>query len=129
MTFWTGALWLGKLLFCVFYFLSGLKHLTQMKQVVAYGAARQLPLPQVLVPLSGLMLMAGSLMFLLRWHQIWGLGLLALFLVAAAVLIHKYWVESDPAQRGNQRNHFWKNVTLAASCLLLAVAIQRGGPL
>src|SRR5438552_4946519 len=106
MTFWTVALWAGKLLFCTFYVMSGLNHFTHMNAVVGYGQSRQLPLPQLLVPVSGAMLIAGSLMFLLRWHQIWGLALLAFFLIAAAVLIHKYWVDSDPAQRGNQRNHF-----------------------
>ena len=129
MEIWTALLWVGKLLFCAFFLMNGVRHFTRLKQLVGYGRTRQLPLPELLVPLSGGMLIAGPVMILLRWHQVWGFGLIALFLLAAAVLIHKYWVETDPMQRGNQWNHFGKNLALAAACLLLAVAVHRGGAL
>jgi putative oxidoreductase len=127
MDVWTAVLWVGKLVFCGFFFMSGLKHFTRLKDVVAYGRSRQLPLPELLVPLSGLMLTAGPVMILLSWHALWGFAMLVLFLIAAAFLIHKYWVETDPMQRGNQRNHFGKNLALGAACLLLAFAVHRSG--
>jgi putative oxidoreductase len=127
MDVWTATLWVGKLVFCAFFFMNGLNHFTRLKDVIAYSQGRQLPIPGVLVPLSGVMLMAGPVMILLKWHQLWGFGLIALFLVAAAFLIHKFWVDTDPMQRGNQRAHFGKNLALAAACLLLAVAVHRSG--
>src|SRR5438552_4030821 len=90
MIFWIVVLWVGKFFFCIFYVMSNLNHFTHLNDIINYNRSRQLPLPQLLVPISGTMLITGSLMFLLRWHQIWGLALLTFFLITTTVFIHKY---------------------------------------
>ncbi len=127
MDIWSAASWVGKLAFCGFFFMNGLNHFTAMQGVVGYAHAKNLPAAGVLVPLTGVMLMGAPLMILLKWHPLWGFGLLAIFLVPAAFLIHNYWVETEPMQRGNQRAHFGKNLALAAACLLLAVLVHQSG--
>jgi len=129
MDIWTAGTWVGKIIFCLFFFSSGLNHFTRMQAVIAYAQAKKVPLSGLLVPLSGLMLMGGAVMILLRWHQIWAFTLIGGFLVPAAFLVHNFWAEADPMQRANQRAHFGKNLGLAAAALLLAVMVHRGGPL
>ena len=47
---------------------------------------------------------------------------LAASLVPTTVAGHRFWEETDPAQRKNQQLHFAKNVGLLGGCLLLAAS-------
>jgi uncharacterized membrane protein YphA (DoxX/SURF4 family) len=127
MELWTAIRWAGKLCFGGFFLLGGLQHFTQYKSMVAYGQTKGLPLAPLMIPITGSMLVAGSLLVLFGWHELWGLGLIALFLVPVALTMHNFWVETDPQQRANQQANFGKNVALAGACLLLAALIHRGG--
>jgi putative oxidoreductase len=48
--------------------------------------------------------------------------LMALFTVAAALIAHRFWEISDPAQYVNQMHHFMKNATIVGGFLLLYAA-------
>ena len=65
-------------------------------------------------------------MILFFWHPIWGAGLLILFLLASAFLVHHFWTETDPMMKANQMSHFWKNITIAAGAVIYSVAVHIG---
>ncbi len=46
---------------------------------------------------------------------------LALSLVPTTVAGHRFWAESDPTQKANQRLHFFKNVSMLGGLMLAAV--------
>lgn len=46
---------------------------------------------------------------------------LALSLVPTTVAGHRFWDESDPTQKANQRLHFFKNVSMLGGLMLAAV--------
>jgi uncharacterized membrane protein YphA (DoxX/SURF4 family) len=48
--------------------------------------------------------------------------LLAAFTIVAALIGHRFWDITDAAQRGNQLNHFWKNIAMIGGFLALYVA-------
>ncbi len=54
-------------------------------------------------------------------------ALLAASLVPTTLAGHRYWEESDPAQRANQRVHFFKNVSLLGG-LIVAAGDTAGQP-
>jgi uncharacterized membrane protein YphA (DoxX/SURF4 family) len=126
MDIWAVATWVGKLGFVAFFVMSGINHLMNYKGMTAYAQSKKIPLAGAAVVISGLMMLAGAVMILFYWHAIWGAGLLILFLVPAAFLIHNFWVETDPMAKANQMAHFWKNLTIAAGAVLYAVAVHIG---
>ena len=126
MVLWTILAWVGRIGFAAFFVKAGVGHLTNAKGYIGYAQSKGVPAPTLGVPLSGAMLIVGGLLILFSWHAIVGAALLVLFLVPTAFLIHNYWTESDPMMKANQEAHFWKNITLAAAAVLVAVAHHRG---
>ena len=117
--------WVGRFVFVGFFLMSGVSHFTNMKGLVGYAQSKHVPAAGVAVPVSGLMLLAGGVMILVRWHPGVGAILLILFLLPAAFMVHNFWTETDPMMKANQQAHFWKNIALAAAALLYLVAHHR----
>jgi putative oxidoreductase len=96
---------------------SAYAHFTKIKPMAAYSKGAGVPLPEVAVVGTGVMLLAGGLSLLLGFHPRIGAGLLFIFLVVVAFWMHGFWRETDPMQRGSQKAQFWKNITLAGAML------------
>jgi putative oxidoreductase len=64
----------------------------------------------------------GGLAILLGFQTRYAALLLAAFTLIAALIGHRFWDIADAAQRGNQLNHFWKNVAMIGGFLALYVA-------
>jgi uncharacterized membrane protein YphA (DoxX/SURF4 family) len=126
MDIWTVAAWTGKVLFVWQFVFMGFVHLINYRQLAAYAASKNVPLPVPATIVTGLMQLAGSAMVLARWHAVWGAGLIALFLLGTALLMHNFWAETDPMQRTNQMAHFGKNTQLAGGAAIYAVAVHFG---
>ena len=92
-------------------------HFTQVKPMAGYAKSSGVPLPEVAVVGTGLMLLAGGLSLLLGFPPRIGAGILFVFLVVVAFWMHAFWGLTDPTQRGFQRAQFWKNITLAGAML------------
>jgi putative oxidoreductase len=112
------VLLIGRVVFSFFFIYSGFNHLTKLSTYAQYAAGSGVPAPTLLTAISGLMLLAGGLSILLGVGVRWGSLLIALFLVSAAVTVHKFWGIADPMMAGNQLAHFWKNIALAGACLM-----------
>lgn len=110
----------GRFLFSAIFIRSGIRHLTKTKDIAAYAAVKHVPAPVAAVFVSGLMLLLGGLSILLGWHRFIGAGLLFIFLVLAAFLVHNPWRETDPKIRASESSHFWKDIALAGAALLIA---------
>ena len=48
-----------------------------------------------------------------------GAAAIAVFLVAAAFMVHKFWLVTDPVQAQNQLIHFMKNLSMAGGALFI----------
>jgi uncharacterized membrane protein YphA (DoxX/SURF4 family) len=115
------SLWLlvGRVVFSFFFIYSGINHLTKLSMMAQYAGASGVPAPTLSVIVSGLMLLAGGLSILLGVQPRWGAVLIALFLVPAAFMVHKFWGIADPMMAANQAAHFWKNIALTGACLMI----------
>jgi putative oxidoreductase len=69
----------------------------------AYAAAQGVPFPSMLVPLSGLLALAGTLSIVFGFHARIGALLLIAFLIPVTLLMHDFWNVADPQQRMMQR--------------------------
>jgi putative oxidoreductase len=113
----------GRIVFGALFVMSGLTfHLLQAKQATGYARAYRVPMPDVLVPLTGVQILAGGLMVALGLWGDLGALLIAAFLLPTAFFMHAFWREEDPMQKQNQMAHFQKDVALAGAALVLFYA-------
>jgi len=90
-----------------------------MPQTVSYAAQQGVPMAKLLVPLSGLVALAGGLSVLVGYKTKIGAWLLVLFLVPVTVSMHNFWAMTDPMMVQIQQAMFFKNVALIGAALLL----------
>lgn len=115
----------GRVIFSVFFLMSGYNHLTKLDMMTQYAASQGLPAPKLGVVISGLMLLAGGLSFLLGYKVRWGALVLVVFLVSAAVTMHKFWGVADPMMAQGQFINFWKNIVIAGALLMIYHYVTR----
>ena len=60
-------------------------------QTIAYAAQQGVPLASILVPLSGVLAIAGGLSVLIGWQARSGAWLLVAFLVPVTLMMHAFW--------------------------------------
>ena len=122
------VLLVGRILFALIFVVSGATvHLIQRKQGVEYARANGVPLPELLVPLSGLQAVVGGLLVALGLWADLGALLIALFAFPVAYGMHAFWKVSDPMERINQQTHFFKNVSMGGAGLALFAFFQQFG--
>src|SRR5262249_54915944 len=109
---------LGRALFSVIFIMASFGHFSQ--QTISYAAAQGVPMPDVLVPLSGVISLLGGLSVLLGYHARLGAWLLVLFLVPVTIQMHNFWAETDGMKAQMQQIMFMKNVAMLGGALLIA---------
>lgn len=121
----------GRVLFSLIFLSYGIAHFTKRRMMVQYARMKRAPLPEITVPLGGLMNLAGSFSVMLGYAMEIGTALLFLFVLPTAFIMHAYWKEADAMERANQQAHFLKNVALAGGALILfwLVSTHGYGPL
>ncbi len=109
----------GRVVFSVFFLMSGYNHLTKTGMMAQYAGSQGVPAPTLAVAVTGLMLVAGGLSILLGFEPRWGALLLVAFLVPTAFIMHRFWGVADPMMAQNQMIHFWKNIVIAGGALMI----------
>lgn len=114
----------GRVLFAILFIASGFGHFAQRKEMVAYAEGSGAPLPGLLVPLTGVQILAGGLAVMLgAWADLGSL-LLVVFLLPTAYYMHAFWKVEDPMMKGVQMAMFMKNVSLAGAALFMFVVFN-----
>lgn len=108
----------GRALFAFIFIYAGFGHFSAT--TIGYAASQGLPLANIVVPLSGLLAIAGGLSVLLGFHARVGAWMLVLFLVPVTFAMHQFWTLTDPAQRAIQQGMFAKNISMLGGALLIA---------
>jgi putative oxidoreductase len=110
----------GRILFGSLFVISGVMvHLVGRQQGVEYARSSGAPSPELLVPLSGITIIAGGLMVILG---IWGdLGALLIlgFLLGITPIMHAFWKFDDPQMKAIQNAMFTKNVALLGAAIIV----------
>jgi putative oxidoreductase len=107
---------LGRLLFSLIFLASAPMHFTS--QGIGYAAAYGVPSAEVLVPLSGVLLLLGGLGILFGYHARIAALLLVLFLVPVTLMMHNFWAIADAAEAQTQQIMFMKNLSMLGAALL-----------
>jgi putative oxidoreductase len=87
---------------------------------IQYAAQMGVPMPNILVPLSGVIALLGGLSILLGFKAKCGAWLIVIFLVPITLMMHKFWGLPDPQMAMMQQAMFMKNVSMLGGALIIA---------
>jgi putative oxidoreductase len=118
---------IGRLVVGAFYIYSGLHHFISYSAMVQYTKFKGVPLAEVAVPVSGLLLLVAGVSFFLGYHPDLGVLALVVFLVPVSYAMHNFWAEAGQ-QRAADMVNFLKNAALLGSALMF-MGIPRPWPL
>ena len=104
---------LGRILFTAHFIMSGLTvHFSAMG--AQYAASMGVPMASFLVPLSGVIMLAGGISILLGYKTKLGGWLLVIFLVPVNIIMHPLW-KNDPMTT----MLFMKDLALTGAALMI----------
>jgi putative oxidoreductase len=109
---------LGRILYSVIFVLSSLGQFSS--QAIAAAGNHGVPMPEIFVPASGVIALAGGLSLVAGYHAKIGGWLLVLFLVPVTLTMHNFWAISDPTMAQMQQIMFLKNVSMLGAALFFS---------
>jgi len=109
---------LGRILFSLIFLMTIMSHFTS--GAVSYAQVKGVPFAFILVPLSGLIAIAGGLSIAFGYKAKIGAWLIVIFLVPVTLMMHNFWKETDSMQMQTQMANFMKNISMLGAALLIA---------
>jgi putative oxidoreductase len=119
---------IGRVLFALLFVSSGfMAHLGEgWKQGREYARSLGAPSPDLLVPLSGIAIIAGGLMIAFGIWADLGALLVVGFLVGITPIMHAFWKVEDPQMQQLQIAMFFKNTALLGGALIIFYVYNQG---
>jgi putative oxidoreductase len=112
---------IGRILFSLIFISSGIMgHMIGLTGTSAYAASKGLPIPTVLVLISGIIAVLGGLSIMLGYKAKLGALLIVVFLVPVTFTMHQFWTDTDPMMSQIGMALFMKNIALIGGALLIA---------
>ena len=108
---------LGRILYAAIFISAAPGHFTAV--TIAYAAGKGVPLASIVVPLSGIIALLGGLSILTGYKARHGAWLIVLFLVPVTVMMHNFWVITEPMAARIQYIMFMKNLSMLGGALLI----------
>lgn len=115
------AFLIGRIIIGGYYMMNGFNHISKRQMMAGYAQSKGVPIPNVAVPLTGVILLLGGLSMLLGIYPLIGIALILIFLVPTTFMMHQFWKVPEEQKMGEMVN-FLKNIALIGYTLaLLAV--------
>lgn len=114
----------GRLLIAALFIVAGIRKIMMWPMQVAYFTKLGFPMPEAFTVLAIVIELGAAILLIVGWRTRLAAWLLALFVVIATFMAHRFW-EFDAAQQANQMNHFLKNLAIVGG-LMFVVAFGPG---
>ena len=99
---------IGRIVFSLMFLLYGVRHLTQTEGSAGYAAYKKVPSAKNMVLFTGVAMIAGGLAIIFGvWMDLAAVGI-AIFVLAAALFMHRFWEETDDQTRQAEMAQFMK---------------------
>ena len=109
----------GRVLMALLFVYFGYMKLMNFGGSVGYFTKWAMPAPQVMAALAVLFELGFGALLLVGWKTRWMAWALALYVVIATAVAHRFWTY-EAAQAFNQTSHFFKNVSILGGLLYIA---------
>ncbi len=107
----------GRIFFSIIFLNTVFAHFSA--QGINYAAASGVPLPNILVPISGVIAIAGALSIIFGYKAKAGAWLLILFLIPVTIFMHDFWM-FEGAEAQTQMINFMKNLSILGGAFFIA---------
>jgi len=111
---------LGRILLAGVFLVAGLRNIMAPAATAGYFAKLGMPMAEVMVWVAVIIEVGGALMLISGWKSRYAALVIALFVLIATFMAHRFWTISDAAQYGNQLNHFLKNFAIIGGLMFVA---------
>jgi putative oxidoreductase len=108
----------GRILFALIFITAAPRHFS--REGIQHAAQLGVPLATILVPLSGVLALAGGLSIALGYKARLGGWALVAFLIPVTFLMHAFWRLPDPVLAHTQQALFAKNISMLGAALVVA---------
>jgi putative oxidoreductase len=115
----TALFLVGRILLGGYFLYNGINHFMNVGFMAGYAGSKGVPLPEVAVLGSGLLLLIAGASILLGLYPKVGIACAALFLIGVTPMMHNFWA-LPPDQRMGDMVNFTKNFALLGATLMLA---------
>ena len=109
----------GRALLSAVFLVAGARKIVIWSAQVAYFTKLGFPMPEVMSVLAIAIELGAGLALLVGWRTRQAAWLLALFVLVATFMAHRFW-EFDAATQANQLNHFLKNLAIIGGLAIVA---------
>jgi putative oxidoreductase len=109
---------IGRILYSTIFLMTAKVHFSH--GAVEYATAAGVPLPEVLVPLSGIVAIIGGLSIALGFKAKNGAWLIVIFLIPVTFYMHAFWKETDAMRMQMQFANFFKNMSMLGAALMIS---------
>jgi putative oxidoreductase len=107
----------GRISFALIFITAAPRHFS--REGIEHAAQLGTPLAGLLVPISGVMALAGGLSIAAGYQARWGAWMLVAFLLPVTFLMHGFWKLQDPALAHVQQAMFAKNLSMLGATLMI----------
>lgn len=121
----TWGVLLGRILLAAIFLQSGYDKVFNFARTVKLMASKNMPIPDLLLVPSIIILLAGGIMLLVGWKARWAAFALIVFMIPATLVFHSFWTYPE-AQFVNQFHHFFKNLAIIGA-LFMVMGVGPGG--
>ena len=108
----------GRILFALIFVTAAPRHFS--REGIEHAAQLGAPLAGLLVPISGVLALAGGLSIALGYKARWGAWSLVAFLLPVTFIMHGFWRLQDPVLAHTQQAMFAKNISMLGAALTIA---------
>ena len=115
---------IARIVLGLYYLFNASNHFFQMKMMAGYTASKGVPLPEVFVIVTGILLLIGGITILTGYRPTIGIIALVIFFLPVSLIMHNFWVVDDQMMRMGEMVNFMKNIALLASAVMF-LAIPR----
>jgi len=115
---------IGRILYALVFLMSGINHLRNSGAMAGYAASKGVPAPRLAILGTGVLMLLGGLSIALGVRPTWGIVLITVFLIPTTVMMHNFWVDTDPMARLNNLINFQKNVAMVGAAWMMLMIPQ-----
>ena len=113
------AFLVGRIIVGLYWLMGAVNHFTQVKSMVPYAKMKNVPLAELAVPGTGVMLLVASLSILTGIYPVVAVVALIVFLVPVTIMMHNFWTIEDPMAKMTDMIMFTKNMSMLGYTLIL----------
>jgi len=110
---------IGRIIVGLYWLNGAISHFTQAKSMVPYAKMKNVPMAELAVPGTGVILLIASLSILTGIYPVIAVAALVFFLVPVTFMMHNFWTLQDPMAKMNDMVMFTKNISMLGYTLIL----------